>query len=170
MKVLVAVASRHHGSFEIGRAIATVLTEAGLEADLRRPQEVVRLAGYDAVVLGSGVYAGQWLAPAKALAARLRPELGDRPVWLFSSGPVGDPPLPTGDPAGIAAVVAAVRPREHRLFGGRLEPAELKLGEKVVLKVVRARPGDFRAWPEIADWAREIATALEGERAALSFG
>ena len=166
MKVLVAVASRHHATFQIGDAIASALTAAGLEVDLRRPEEVDRIDAYDAVVLGSGVYAGQWLAPAKELASRLAGELGERPVWLFSSGPIGEPPAPAGDPAGVASIIAAVGPREHRVFTGRIDPSELNLGEKVILKVVRAQPGDFRDWPAIEAWAHEIAATLEAEAAA----
>jgi hypothetical protein len=49
---------------------------------------------YDAVVLGSAVYAGHWLKPARALADRCAAALRARPVWLFSSGPVGDPAKP----------------------------------------------------------------------------
>ena len=170
MNVLVAVASRHHATYEIGGRIVEALTAAGLSADLRRPEEIHSLDGYDAVVLGSAVYAGQWLAPAKAFADRLGPALRTRPVWLFSSGPIGDPPLPGGDPAGVAPIVAAIAPREHRVLTGRIEPKELNLGEKVVLKVVRAQPGDFRDWPAVESWAREIASSLEGERAAVAFG
>ncbi|HEU4571670.1 MAG TPA: flavodoxin domain-containing protein, partial [Candidatus Limnocylindrales bacterium] len=64
MNVLVAVASRHHSTYEIGSRLAAALEAAGLGADLRRPEEVVTLDGYDAVVLGSGVYAGRWLPAA----------------------------------------------------------------------------------------------------------
>jgi menaquinone-dependent protoporphyrinogen oxidase len=169
MHVLVAVASRHHATFEIGGRIAAALSAAGLSADVRRPEEVDRLDGYDAVVLGSGVYAGQWLGPAKALAKRLRPELGERPVWLFSSGPLGDPPMPAGDPAGVGPLIELVRPRGHRAFSGRIDPAEIHLAETAILKVVRAPSGDFRDWAAIDAWAGEIATALRAEAAELAF-
>ncbi len=122
-----------------------------------------RLDAYDAVVLGSGVYAGQWMGSAKRLAKRLRPELGDRPVWLFSSGPLGDPPLPAGDPAGVRSIIELVRPRGHRVFGGRIDPSEMHLAEKAILKLVRAPSGDFRDWTAIDAWAAEIAATLAAE-------
>jgi menaquinone-dependent protoporphyrinogen oxidase len=167
MNVLVAVASRHHSTYEIGGRLARALEGAGLIVDLRRPEEVVALDDYDAVVLGSGVYAGRWLPAATQLADRLADELGERPVWLFSSGPVGDASAPAGDLSAVAGILARIDGRGHRVFAGRLEAAELKLGEKLVLKVVRAKTGDYRDWTAIDAWAREIAAEL-GEPAAVA--
>jgi menaquinone-dependent protoporphyrinogen oxidase len=163
MNVLVTVASRHHSTLEIAEAISSTLIQAGIRTELRPPEEVDSLAGYDAVILGSGVYAGRWLPTARDFVDRLSMALRERPVWLFSSGPIGDPPLPAGDPAGVAPITAAVLPREHRVFAGRLDPDELGVGEKLILKVVRAKTGDSRDWPAIEAWARQIALTLQTE-------
>jgi len=169
MNVLVTVASRHHSTYEIGSRIAAVLEAAGLRVDLRRPEEVVTLNAYDAVVLGSGVYAGRWLPAATALADRLADDLRRRPVWLFSSGPVGEATRPAGDLTEVAATLARIDARGHRVFAGRLVPDELKLGEKLIVRLVRARTGDYRDWTAIDAWAREIAAEL-GEPAAVALG
>jgi len=42
----------------------------------------------------------------------------------------------------------------------------LGLGEKVILKAVRAPEGDFRPWDDVREWARGIATELKAEPAA----
>ena len=55
------------------------------------PGDVASLDGYDAVIIGSAVYMGHWLDPAKDLVSRFGDALAGRLVWLFSSGPVGDP-------------------------------------------------------------------------------
>lgn len=65
-------------------------------------EEVGPIGGYDAAILGSAVYAGHWLKPAKELVACLAGDLSDRPVWLFSSGPMGEPPKPEEDPVDVA--------------------------------------------------------------------
>ena len=52
--------------------------------------DVRDLEGYDAVVLGSAVYGGRWRRDARRLLRRLPRSLGRRPLWLFSSGPVGE--------------------------------------------------------------------------------
>jgi menaquinone-dependent protoporphyrinogen oxidase len=160
MTVLVAVASKHRSTFQIGQAIAAELAERGIPSDVRDPVDVPDVGQYQAVVIGSAVYAGNWMAQARELIDRCEVELRERPVWLFSSGPLGDPPLPAGDPAGVAALIERVRPRGHRVFPGRLERDELGFGEKLIIKAVRAPSGDFRDWAAIADWAGEIAAEL----------
>jgi menaquinone-dependent protoporphyrinogen oxidase len=89
MTVLVTVASRNGAAFELGEQLALDLAAHGQTAVCARPQDVGGLRGYDAVVLGSAVDAGEWLEPAAALAGRLGPQLRDRPVWLFSAAPAG---------------------------------------------------------------------------------
>jgi menaquinone-dependent protoporphyrinogen oxidase len=160
MKILVTMASKHRSTLEIGQAIGRALAAHGIEADIMPTAEVYTVDGYDAVVLGSGVYAGNWLAPARDFIQRCLGQLRDRPVWLFSSGPMGNPPVPTGDPAGVAALIELIHPRGHRVFAGRLDPADLGFGEKLIIKVVRAPFGDYRDWPAMVAWADEIAGAL----------
>jgi menaquinone-dependent protoporphyrinogen oxidase len=164
VRVLVTAASRHQSTTEIAEAIARVLTESGISAASRRPDEVDSLEGYDAVVLGSGVYMGRWLSPATAFVERHRSALLERPVWLFSSGPLGSPQAkPDGDPSSVAELLAALQARGHRTFAGRLERKRLGLGEKLVAAGVKAPEGDFRPWQLIDAWAREIASALKVE-------
>jgi len=163
MKILVSAASKHGATAEIAKAIGDTLTAAGHEAVVLPPDVVTSLAGYDAVVLGSGIYVGHWLDAAKDLVERLGGELAARPVWLFSSGPIGDPPKPEEDPADLPELMAATGARSHRLFAGLVDKSRLGLGEKVILAAVRAPEGDYRSWDEIRAWAEEIAAALAGQ-------
>ena len=97
-RVLVAFASRHGATREIAATIVRSLRDseaglsAGLSAVLAPVQRSPEPADFDAVVLGSAVYAGRWLEPARRYAETMAPELSDRPTWLFSSGLVGGPP------------------------------------------------------------------------------
>ena len=86
--VLVSAASQHGATAEIALAIGQVLAERGLTVAVIPPGDVGSLDGYDAVIIGSAVYMGHWLDPAKELVNRFHEALTDRPVWLFSSGPV----------------------------------------------------------------------------------
>ena len=70
MRILVTAASRHDATTEVAHAIAAALKRADIDVDVRRPEEVGHLAAYDGVVLGSAIYAGHWLKPAKDLVAR----------------------------------------------------------------------------------------------------
>ncbi|HEX5015274.1 MAG TPA: flavodoxin domain-containing protein [Candidatus Limnocylindrales bacterium] len=165
MKVLVTAASKHGATAEIAHIIGAVLETEGIAADVISPEAVEQIEGYDAVVLGSGVYAGHWLKPAKEFAERHESALRELPFFVFSSGPVGDPPKDSDEPAEIDAIDAATHPIDHQIFGGRLTPSELGPFEKLVIKVVKAPMLDDRPWDEISDWAKEIANYLRaGER------
>lgn len=161
MRILVSAASKHGATTEIARTIANVLDSAGIETDVRRPEDVGSVTQYDAIVLGSGVYAGHWLGPAKALAERESIGLSSRPVWLFSSGPLGDPAIPEGEPADVAAILTTTAALEHRVFPGRLDRSKLGLAERAIVAVVHAAEGDFRPWPAIRDWASGIARTMQ---------
>lgn len=161
MRVLVTAASRHGSTAEIASTIGRLLTDERIDVEVVAPEDVTTLEGFDAVVLGSGVYMGHWLQPATAFVDRLGDALVQRSVWLFSSGPLGEPPKPAGGPVDITAIEAATRAVEHRVFPGRLAKSELGFGEKLVVAGVRAPYGDFRPWAEIAGWAQGIARTLQ---------
>ena len=163
MKVLVTAASKHGATAEIGAVIGRVLETQGLDVDVMAPDEVQRVDGYGAVVLGSGVYAGHWLQPAKAFVERHEAALRERPLFVFSSGPVGEPPKATDEPEEARRVDVETGAIDHRVFGGRLAASQLGPFEKVVLKVVKAPLGDDRPWDDIADWAKEIARYLTAD-------
>jgi menaquinone-dependent protoporphyrinogen oxidase len=63
---------------------------AGLEAASLPVEQRPDPAPYDAVILGCAVYAGRWLEPARQYTAAHVAALRDRPVWPFSSGPIGN--------------------------------------------------------------------------------
>jgi menaquinone-dependent protoporphyrinogen oxidase len=113
------------------------------------------------VVLGSAVYAGHWLKPARELVDRHARDLAARQVWLVSSGPIGDPPKPAEDPVDVTAIRQASGAREHRVFAGKLVRGQLSFGEKAMVVAFRAPDGDFRDWTEIKVWASRIAGAVK---------
>ncbi len=162
MKVLVTAASRHGSTAEIAAVIAGILRTSGIEVDVAAPESVEAIDGYDAVVLGSGVYAGHWMKPAKDFVERWELDLAERPVFLFSSGPLGEIPKPTEDPLDVEEIDRSTGAIDHQVFAGRLMRSQMSVPEKMILTVVRAPDGDFRPWDDISDWAKEIARFLLG--------
>jgi hypothetical protein len=64
------------------QAIGQALSEQRLTVAVISPEDVRSLDGYDAVIIGSAVYMGHWLDPAKELVKRFGETLIGRPVWL----------------------------------------------------------------------------------------
>ena len=87
-------------------------------------------------------------------------------MWLFSSGPIGDPPKPEEDPVDVADIAGATRAREHRVLAGKLVKKHLRFGDKAIALALRVPEGDFRDWDEIKSWATEIGHELARSRTA----
>jgi menaquinone-dependent protoporphyrinogen oxidase len=160
MRVLVATASKHGGTTEIGEAIGKTLADRGFEVIVRAADGGESVEGYAAVVVGSAVYAGQWLKAARHFVEENASVLVALPVWMFSSGPVGDPLLPEEDTVAIDELLESVQPREHRVLAGKLIKSELGFAERAIASAMRAPEGDFRDWDLIAEWAGAIADEL----------
>jgi menaquinone-dependent protoporphyrinogen oxidase len=158
--------------------VAQTLERSGLAVTLRPADEAGALDGYDAFVIGSAAYNTHWLKEATHFVERNRTLLASRPVWLFSSGPVGTETVDSkgrdvmaaSAPREFAEFAAAVHPRDERVFFGAYDPdAEpIGLAERfgsrfTRISVIRdALPaGDFRDWPAIEAWAGGIARELQ---------
>lgn len=158
--LLVAVASRHDATREIGAFVATRLRESGFHVDLEEVTDDLAVGGYDGVIVGSAVYYGRWLPSARAFAARHSAALSLRSVWLFSCGPLGDPAVPAEPSPDGDRIRDATLARDHVVFAGRLDAGALKVRERAVVRVVGAQSGDFRDWDAIRTWADGIASEL----------
>lgn len=163
MKVLVTAATKYGATGEIAKVIGDILEERGLDTTVIRPEVVHSIEDYDAVIVGSAVYASHWLKPARELVARSAEALAARPVWFFSSGPIGVPPKPEEDPVDVAELLERTKARGHRVFAGKLSRKQLSFPERAIVLALRAQEGDFRDWGEIQDWATEIAETLQSE-------
>jgi menaquinone-dependent protoporphyrinogen oxidase len=163
MTVLVTAASEHGATREIAARIGDDLTEQGLEVEVKKPEDVHEVSQYDAYVVGSAIYLGQWLKPATSFVEDHAGELSQRPTWLFSSGPiVGDPPEPDPHDAAKGDTLAeAVHAREHKLFAGKLDKSALNWCEKIAVRCAHAHEGDYRDWHAIDEWAATIARELQ---------
>jgi len=179
MKILVAYASKTGYTKGISEFIGEKLRGRGIQANVQEVDAVRNVGEYDAYVIGSAVYMFHWDKAAKQFVSRNRAVLASRPVWLFSSGPVGTKTTNTkgqdllevsvSGPKEIEELRESIKPRDHRMFFGGLEGSRLTgtmgLAYRMVRKSQAAREsmpeGDFRDWKEIEAWANSIADALE---------
>ena len=175
MTVLVAAASKHGATHEIAERIGSDLAELGFDVEVRRLEEVGSVGGYEAFVIGSAIYLGNWRKEARRFVEVHADELVPRPTWLFASGSItGDPPV-ADDPNAIRAklvteLLAATHAREHKLFAGKLDTSKLGPFERTSVRMARAREGDHRDWDSIDEWASSIARELHAARAGSTAG
>ncbi len=174
MKILVAYATKHGSTAGIAERIAATLCAEDQQAEARPVGEVSDLDGYDAVIIGGAAYMFHWLGEATSFAKRHREELRRRPVWLFSSGPLGndlvDPQgrdvLQAGRPKEFDELIDLLQSRGEQVFFGAWDPdaAPIGLGERMIRHLPAARSalpaGDFRDWAAIEAWAKQIAAGL----------
>lgn len=177
MKVLVAYATRHGATQGIAQRIAETLAGADLQVSLLPAEEVDDIGQYDAFVIGSAAYAGTWLKSAAELVRRQHDVLAGRPVWLFSSGPIGTELIDAkgrdvvkaSEPAEFGEFATAIHPREMKVFFGAFDPDAPPIGllERLGAPFMRMPSirkempaGDFRDWPAIEAWAEGIGREL----------
>ena len=169
-QILVAYATKYGATEEIAEKIGEVLSEAGLQTDVMPADKVTDLTPFQAVVLGSAVYMGKWRDQAAKFLEDNEKALAERPVWLFSSGALGE-----GDPVELMQgwrfpeaqqeVADRIQPRDVAFFHGVLDTEKLSVPEKLIAKGIKAPTGDFRDWKAITSWAKAIADTLKREAA-----
>ena len=166
MTVLVAYASKHGSTQGIAERIAEKLQQMGKQAEARSVDEVADPVSYEAFVIGSAIYYGSWLKEATEWVRRHQTILAERPVWLWSCGPLGtevqeaERQPSSGQPKEMAEFQQAIAPRDERIFFGALDHHTLSFPERMVAKALRAPEGDFRDWGAIEAWAADIARDL----------
>ena len=158
MRVLVAYASKHGGTRGIATRIAETLDGAGLQTQLVDLTVTDTAVDFDAAVIGSAVYIGRWMKEAIEFVMQHDAVLRARPLWLFSSGPVG---RPADDPKDVARLSAHLPVRDHHMFDGIIDAAALSLPERLVMKALKVPAGDYRDWDAIDGWAQSIVAALQ---------
>jgi len=162
-RVLVVVATKHGATRGIAEAITRELADApptGLTVVLQEAEHDPSPDGFDAVVIGSAVYAGRWRESARDWVSAHAAALRVRPVWLFSSGPIGFPPFPPDEPHDAPPLSQLIGARGHQVFPGRLDKSLLNLGERAMVTAMRAPLGDFRDWDAVRAWAAEVGAQL----------
>jgi menaquinone-dependent protoporphyrinogen oxidase len=184
MDILVAYATRHGSTAGIAEHIATTLTGRGHRARAVPVEQVEDVETFDAVVLGGAAYMFHWLKPAVRFAKKHHAELASRPVWLFSSGPLGTDlvdaeggdVLETTRPREFDELTTLLEPRGEQVFFGAYDPDAPPIGitERLTRRLPAARDsfpvGDFRDWDAITAWAEQIAADLDGNPPEASRG
>lgn len=172
MKVLVAYSSKYGATKGIAERIGSAMRRPGLDVVVARCKDVRDPSGYDAFVVGSAAYMFNWRKDARKFVRRNAELLAERPVWLFSSGPLGtdtvdkdgNDVLAGAEPKQFAEFDDLVGPRGMQVFFGAFDPEQVRGVDRIVAWMPAIHDvmpsGDFRDWKAIDDWAHRIADEL----------
>lgn len=162
MRILVAVASKHGATWEIGDAITRTLRQRHFDTFLSQPLLGLDLRRLGAVICGSAVYGGAWRPDAVSFIETRGDELRALPVWLFEAGAIGLPGLMEQGRMG-AVLGTLVAARELKQFPGRIDLSLLSPGERTLVQLLEGEDCDERDFDDIAAWAEQIADVLDQE-------
>ena len=173
MKVFVGYATAHGATQGIAERIAEGLRMSSLDVEVAPMSAVGGLSGYDAVVLGSAIHAGNWLPDGHQFVEREAATLRARPVWLFSVSTLGDeesmfrPRVAARlrrmrkETPELAQFRESIGQREHRNFAGAIRRSDWPATGRAFFRVMGGRYGDYRNWAAIDEWTERIARSLE---------
>lgn len=172
MRILVVYASKYGSTKGIAERITATLGEAGVQAAMVPAKKAGELDGYDGYVIGSAAYIGSWLHEATDFVRRHAELLKTKPVWLFSSGPIGDQRvdekgrdvLEASVPKEFGEFSDSIHPRGQQVFFGAFDHTKLSAAHRVLYAMPAMKKllvdGDWRDWDAIDSWTRAIASAL----------
>lgn len=158
VKILVTFASKHGSTSQIADVIGRVLKQNELyTVDVMPMTEVNSIEDYDVLVLGSAIYADKWLATATTFVQKFQSMLVQKPLYLFSSGPLGKDDNQLAERFILPKVFSHFpHVRDSRIFHGALDLRKLSIAEIMRTEVNQLNSGDFRQWDAIKLWAQHI--------------
>jgi len=162
--VLVCYASRYGSTQEIAECIAEELRAQGITVDCLPAGKDIRPAHYDAIIIGSPLYMGKWLADARELVSRERVALGRVPGAVFSVGysfkEWTEEVMQSGQ-AALLDIRPFISPRDSAFFPGRVDPERMNPADRAIITLVGVQGGDFRDMELVRAWARTLPAILD---------
>lgn len=165
-RVLVTYASRHGSTAEVAATIAEALQSAcDFAVTLTSMAEFEPPAAYDAIIIGTAIYADQWLPDAEDYLQHFANELQARPVAFFNVCMVAansdDDSKALLRQYHADAHARAIKPVAVGIFAGQLSHNGLYGLDRWLVTVKHLPPGDYRDWDYIRAWALEACEALQ---------
>jgi menaquinone-dependent protoporphyrinogen oxidase len=163
-KVLVVYATKSGCTTDVAKKVGDTLAEHGASVDVVPAEKAGGVAGYDAVVVGSGVRMGQWHESARNWVAANADALKALPVAFYTCNlTLAQEPGKTDEVKAYTDPLieaTGVKPIDVGVFAGWNEPKKFSLIERVIMKAMKAPQGDFRDFAAIGSWASEVAPGL----------
>jgi menaquinone-dependent protoporphyrinogen oxidase len=163
-RVLVVYGTGSGCATGVAERIGKALQDEGASVEVVPAKDAPGAGEYDAVVVGSGVRAGNWHQSVKDWVTRNAAVLKDQRVALYTvcltlasdPGKTDEVRAYTGQLVTDSGVV----PVDIGLFAGWNEPKQFSFIERTIMKMMKAPEGDFRDWEAIDAWAKTVAPVL----------
>jgi menaquinone-dependent protoporphyrinogen IX oxidase len=170
-KILVAYASAHGSTGQIGQFLGDLLSLYDVQVTVRSVNEpMTDLESFDAVVMGSPIHGGMWLREFSNFAEKLQRIGGSRKHFMFITC------VRVMEEGGLQHVhqnyvhrptLDALKVADIEVFAGKLELSQINWEERWTLSARydgQEMPGtmqhDYRDWQRIAAWGHWIAKDL----------
>jgi len=156
-KILIVVASKAGSTAEIAKFMSDELNKAGANSVVQTLDKVQSLAGYDAVIVGSPIYMGKWLSEARDFVENNQQILKKVPTAYFLSClALTDPAKQKEVPNYLADQRKLVEPISEGRFAGKLDYSKLSFFNRMIIKMVGSKEGDYRDWKAIKQWTDDF--------------
>jgi menaquinone-dependent protoporphyrinogen oxidase len=167
-KILIAYTTAAGSTAEVAQAIGQEISGGNGTADVLKTKEVKDLSPYRAVIVGTGIRAGQVYRDTLAFLERHQAALSQVPVAYF----VVCMTMKDDTEENRCQVetyvdqmrekAPQVQPLEVGLFAGKMDFKALSLPLKLIVKAMKSEEGDYRDWDAIREWAASVRPVLLG--------
>jgi menaquinone-dependent protoporphyrinogen oxidase len=163
-KVLVVYGTKSGSTAGIAEKIGDTLAATGMTVNIKSAVDKPDPAGYDAVIVGSGVRASNWHGSVKSWVSANADALKGTPTAFFTVGLImaATPEKADTIRAYTDPLIAetGVTPVAIGLFAGSYEPSKFSMPERLIMKAMKTKEGDFRDFEAVAAWTVETAPLL----------
>ena len=167
-KILIAYTTAAGSTAEVAQAIGQEISGEDRVVEVLKTKEVKDLSPYRAVIVGSGIRAGQVYRDTLAFLERHQAALSRVPVAYF----VVCMTMKDDTEENRCQVetyvnqmrekAPQVQPLEVGLFAGKMDFKALPLPLRLIVKAMKSEEGDFRDWDAIRAWAASVRPLLLG--------
>lgn len=171
MKVLIAYASRKGSTAETAEFFGGVLRDHELDVVVADADDVTDVTGYDAFILGTGIYKGEWLPAILTFIRKFKVDLGQKPIfaWMLCIRLLEDDGrthiMDNYIPYHMFSDLNLV---DAKPFLGKLKMVDVDFKERWTLGLHydgNLDPSevneDYRDWDVMREWAESIAVRLQ---------
>jgi menaquinone-dependent protoporphyrinogen oxidase len=155
-KILVVYCSQAGSTAEIAQFIGKEISAKGWNSDVKNVNEVTNPAQYNAIIIGSPIYAGKWKKEATDFIQTNQSLLQQKHVAYFAVGMFFADPAKKAETSNyLQRERALVKPLSEGHFMGRLDYSKLNFFSRTICKMIKAKQGDFRNWAAIKTWTHQ---------------